>query len=326
MMNRVKTQLAPAADFTMEPGALGGVPRCIAAVAACCGNDAVAPSSPLWPMLFRMLIGSTSAASAAPGGSSVAQQVRAMFARYAPDKISSYQALLTRYAGREAELLAALVNKYGPLPGSGSTSAPTTVAGTVAGRCYLPRPWTVDPPCASHVPTSDDLREALLWGGFPQLQADAFQYTAEKAGFAYGGHALAGLAAAAEQAWLGRHRWSEWFLPHVEHLAKNLSRVSTTALPELAAFLATALLPAVVLGDEAAAVGRLTASAALEAGGRPAPDEAWRLRSAALELLQRLLPGSEQRLGCGRRRRCPLLRAGNASRQHPAGGCACAPD
>ena len=50
-------------------------------------------------------------------------RLSAFYEKYQPSKVSSVQATLDKYAGREEELFAALVQKYGPEPDKGSAAA-----------------------------------------------------------------------------------------------------------------------------------------------------------------------------------------------------------
>jgi hypothetical protein len=69
---------------------------------------------------------------AVASGSSYRDRVAALYAKYAPDKVSTVDKTMEKYAGAEEQLIDALVKKYGPEPAAGSTPAPESNSTTAA--------------------------------------------------------------------------------------------------------------------------------------------------------------------------------------------------
>eukprot|EP00759_Apiculatamorpha_spiralis_P019179 PhF_6_TR25323/c1_g1_i5/m.34994 len=63
--------------------------------------------------------------------SDYSSRVRAMYQKYAPDKLNNIDTIMSAYAGREHEMIMALVGKYGPEPG---VSHPGTVTSDYPSR------------------------------------------------------------------------------------------------------------------------------------------------------------------------------------------------
>ncbi|KEG09515.1 hypothetical protein DQ04_05091010, partial [Trypanosoma grayi] len=74
------------------------------------------------------------------GGRTYRERLSAFYGKYAPNKLGQVDAQLEKYAGREEDFLAALVQKYGPEPEVTPAAPPISCGGSEAGgRTYRER-------------------------------------------------------------------------------------------------------------------------------------------------------------------------------------------
>jgi hypothetical protein len=128
-------------DKTLEKYA-GAEDQLIAALVQKYGPEPVAgaapadttPASPLSaslapsPSMSAAAPSATAPSAAAPSAGDYRARVLAMYQAYAQDKVASVDKTLEKYAGAEDQLIAALVQKYGPEPVAGAAPADTTPA------------------------------------------------------------------------------------------------------------------------------------------------------------------------------------------------------